>query len=256
MDAAVSAARRIRPYRLAGAARLSGVLLTCEHASRELPLPYGRGLACARLLRSHWGWDPGAWAVTVALARSLGACAVGGRWSRLWVDLNRAPGDPTCVPERVNGVVLPWNRRLAAGQLEARLRRYYLPYHARIDRELARHVAHGLRPTVLAIHSFTPRLGRERRDFDAGVLHTLHDALARRFARALATQGLRVRLNEPYSGKAGMMYAAQRHGTAYTLPCLELELNQALLARRSAEEVADCVARGWRAAAQPSRAGA
>jgi predicted N-formylglutamate amidohydrolase len=56
--------------------------------------------------------------------------------------------------------------------------------------------------------------------------------------------GLRVRMNEPYSGMAGMMYAADRHGSHLDLPCLELEVNQALIATRpQAEEVGARLAR-------------
>src|SRR5262245_66610954 len=77
---------------------LSPLVLTCEHASRELP----RGLRPRNrvergILSSHWGWDIGAWSLTRRLARRLDAGAVGGGWSRLVVDLNRRIGDPTLV---------------------------------------------------------------------------------------------------------------------------------------------------------------
>jgi predicted N-formylglutamate amidohydrolase len=102
-----------------------------------------------------------------------------------------------------------------------------------------RRLVRGVRPVVLAIHSFTPVLHRHRRDFDVGVLYDDHAVLARRLARRVRAEGFRVRMNEPYSGIAGMMYAADRHGSHLDLPCLELEVNQARIGTRErAEEVA------------------
>ena len=86
----------------------------------------------------------------------------------------------------------------------------------------------GRRPLLLAVHTFTPRLDGTTRAFDAGVLYEREERLARVLHRELRRSGLRVRYNEPYSGMAGMMYSVDRHGKHHGLPCLELELNQAL----------------------------
>jgi predicted N-formylglutamate amidohydrolase len=97
-----------------------------------------------------------------------------------------------------------------------------------VDRLVLRRILRGIRPLLFAVHSFTPVLGRERRPFDIGVLFAKHASIARRIGRALGAQGLSVRYNEPYSGLAGMMYSAERHGSHHGIPCLELEMNQAL----------------------------
>ena len=52
--------------------------------------------------------------------------------------------------------------------------------------------------------------------------------------RGLAGEGFRVLPNRPYSGLAGMMYAIHRHGSHHELPCLEIEMNQALWRDRGA----------------------
>ena len=67
-----------------------------------------------------------------------------------------------------------------------------------------------------------------------GSIEVTRDGQAIRLAEGLKKSGLRVRYNEPYSGLAGMMYAIHRHGTHHGLPCLELEVNQDLLAGRGA----------------------
>jgi predicted N-formylglutamate amidohydrolase len=43
-----------------------------------------------------------------------------------------------------------------------------------------------------------------------------------------------VALNEPYSGRNGLMYAAHLHGTSHGAVHLELELNQALISTPAA----------------------
>jgi predicted N-formylglutamate amidohydrolase len=225
---------RLRP------ASLSAVLLTCEHARHALPPPL-RAAAPDELeiLRSHWGWDPGAWDLTRALSRRTGFGAVGARWSRLVIDPNRRIDDPTLIRHEAEGVALSFNQRLAPSERERRIDAYHAPYHAEIDRLLMRRIVRGIHPAVLAIHSFTPVLHRHRRDFDVGVLYDDHAVLARRLARRVRAAGFRVRMNEPYSGIAGMMYAADRHGSHLDLPCLELEVNQARIGTRDqAEEIA------------------
>ncbi|HKQ62227.1 MAG TPA: N-formylglutamate amidohydrolase [Candidatus Polarisedimenticolaceae bacterium] len=214
-----------------GPRALGAVVLTCEHASRRLPPPLAPRASERRLLASHWGWDPGAWSLTAAIARRLGTTAVGGRWSRLWIDLNRDVRDPTLVRAEAGGACPSWNERCGAAELERRIERGYLPYHLEVERQIARRLVRGVRPMVLAVHSFTAELEGRVRDFDIGVLFDHHGGPARRLGRSLAADGLRVRYNQPYSGRAGMMYSAERHGAAYGLVCLELEVNQARLAR-------------------------
>lgn len=213
---------------------LSPILLTCEHAASRLPAGMASASRALReILESHWGWDIGAWPLTSELARSSGSSALGGRWSRLLVDLNRRVGDATLIRREAGGVLLPWNRRLQAAETERRILSYHVPYHAEVDRLILRRLVRGIRPLLVSIHTFTPELDGERRRFDAGVLFGEHGPLARRLGRALRDCGLTVRYNEPYSGLAGMMYAIDRHGAHHRLACLELEFNQALVGQRS-----------------------
>lgn len=218
------ACRTLRPL------ALTPLVLTCEHASPRLPAGLPADGPSRALLRTHWGWDPGAWELTRRLSSAVAASAVGGRWSRLFLDLNRPPGDPTLVRHEAGGVQVSWNLDLGPEEMERRILDWHVPYHAEIDRLVVRRVVRGIRPLLLAIHTFTPALGRSRRTYAAGVLYTADGDLARRLARGLRDEGLEVRYNEPYSGRLGMMYAAERHGSHHRVPCLELELNQGHLA--------------------------
>ena len=160
---------------------LAPVLLSCEHAANRFPSRTPVCRAERALLASHRGWDIGAWKLTRELAVGLETSAVGGRWTRTVIDLNRPVGDPTLIPAVVDGLVLSWNRRLSIGEVERRVREYHAPYHTEIDRLIERRLLRGIRPLLLAIHSFTPRLtGGRSRPFDVGVLYEHHGTLAHR----------------------------------------------------------------------------
>jgi predicted N-formylglutamate amidohydrolase len=241
--------RKTRPaYSAIRLASTEPVVLTCEHATNRVPLVSRLQPEERRILATHWGWDIGAWRLTRELSRTLATSAIGGVCSRLVVDLNRRVDDPTLIRERAGDVRLSWNRRLSLGERERRVLEYHAPYHEAVDRLIIRRLVRGVRPLLLAVHTFTPRFDGEVRNFDAGVLYERDRGLARRLGRELREGGLTVRYNQPYSGMAGMMYSVDRHGKHHGLPCLEIELNQESFSRaRAAVELGRIVARGVRA---------
>ncbi len=227
--------------------RLAPFVLTCEHARGQLPPGTRTNAADRAVLRAHWGWDIGAWPLTREIARRLGTGATGGRWSRLWIDLNRPAGDPILVREDVDGHGLSWNAGIDEREVARRYAGTHAPYHQEVDREIAHRLSRGVRPVLLAIHTYTPVMGGRPRRFDAGVLYDENRREAAGLVAALRESGLEVRYNQPYSGKRGLMYSIDRHGRHHRLPCLELEINQALLSRpRRAATLARTVARGLR----------
>ncbi len=214
------------PYQCLRSESLSPILLICEHAGNALPEGVEPGPEGTRLLDSHWGWDPGGWELTRELSRVLDAGAIGGRWSRLWTDLNRRVDDPTLARAMAGKTEVPWNRDLCPERLEQRIAAVHTPYHVEVDRLVFRRVVRGVRPLVFSIHTFTDQLGDEVRGFEIGVLFNDHPELAYRLGRDIEACGRSTRYNEPYSGIEEMIYAAERHGRHYGLPFLELEVNQ------------------------------
>ena len=194
-------------------------------------------------LRDHIGWDIGAREVQREVARRLGAPQVASRWSRLLVDCNRAPDDPSLILAVSDGVRVPGNDRVSRAERDRRLERYHAPYHAAVDRTVERalaapHAAHKEgraqgralpEVRILALHSFTPVMAGVKRRLDVGVLYDAHPRLARGLGRALGELGYRVRYNQPYSGLAGLIYSARRHGTRHRVAYVELEINNALI---------------------------
>src|SRR5262249_15444068 len=113
------------------------LLFFCDHASNAVPKELGTlGLPQEDLAR-HIVYDIGAAALTRRLSDRLFAPAVIARWSRLVVDLNRGPDDPTLVMRLSDGRIVPGNRDLGASGIAERVARYYLPYHATISARIA-----------------------------------------------------------------------------------------------------------------------
>lgn len=203
------------------------VVLTCEHAAYSLPDRYGTLGLAADDLRRHIGWDIGAWAVVRALLQHVDSAAVSFAYSRLLIDCNRAPSDHDLILPESDGTPVPGNRRLTDAERQRRVREFYDPYHAAVDRIVRDRV--DASRLLLSVHSFTPTLDGKDRPFDVGVLFDDHEDLAHEFGQRLAHTGYRVHDNEPYSGYAGLIFSARRHGRQHGLPYLEIEMNNALL---------------------------
>ncbi len=217
-------------------------LYTCEHASNRVPRPFRPRPSDRRLLGMHWGYDIGAANVTRALVRAdAGAWGVLSRFSRLLIDPNRDPADPTAILRTCDDGAPTFNRSVSPAD---RVARFHAPFHAAL--------AEAVRPSpriLVSIHSFTPVFRGARRFVEAGVLFDTHDALAHGLVGALRAEGFATEANEPYSGKDGLIYSAARHGRAAGIPYLEIELRQDLIASaRLARRVAGRVGRALAAA--------
>lgn len=209
------------------------LIVTCEHASNRVPSPLRTTATDREWLSTHWGWDIGARTVCRELIRQTKSIGVFARFSRLLTDANREPGHEHLIRCAVEGHVLSFNKRLTIEEVDRRLECFHAPYHAAVDRTVDERMKHVGDVMLLAVHSFTPQLGDDVRKMDVGVLFDPYEAIARRFQAEIAAEGLKVALNEPYSGRDGLMYAACRHGGTHDAVYLELELNQKLISTPS-----------------------
>lgn len=216
-------------FEILGASENGPYVLTCEHASNRVPEPLAASAADAPWLETHWGYDPGAAEVTRTLHERSGSTAILSRFSRLVCDPNRAVDHPDWVRAEVEGHALSFNVGLDAAERERRQRLYHDPYHAAIDEALGARVARGGDVLLFSVHSYTPVYLGQVREMEAGVLFNDHEAVAERFADALREEGFVTALNEPYSGRTGMIFSAQRHGETHNVIYLELEVRQDLI---------------------------
>jgi len=210
-------------WRALGTPRAGCVLLIGDHASAEVPADIDLGIDPA-LLREHIAVDIGVAEVAERLV-AMGAvdAAILGGVSRLVVDCNRDEDAPGAVPIASDGHAIPGNALDHAGR-EARIARFFRPYHAHIAATVAAH-----RPAmILSLHSFTPALAsdpEQARPWHVGVLYNADERLAHPAIRALADEGLNVGDQLPYSGKL-LNATMNRHAEANDIPYVGIEMRQ------------------------------
>jgi predicted N-formylglutamate amidohydrolase len=228
----------------------SPLLFLCDHASNKVPSAYGDlGLPQA-LFQTHIAYDIGAAEVTFALAEAYGAAALLGGVSRLLIDLNRGPEDPTLVMKLSDGSIIPGNRHADEAEVSKRLREFHAPYHAAIRTEITRieslpRARHSVRvgevavaasrgcegrrgPILISIHSFTPAWKNVPRPWEVGVLYGSDERLAVPLMKHLAAAGFTVGDNEPYAGALDGD-TLDTHGTRTGHPNVLIEIRQDFL---------------------------
>jgi predicted N-formylglutamate amidohydrolase len=211
-------------------------IFLCDHASNAVPEELGRlGLPEEEFSR-HIAYDIGAAELTRALAGRFAAPAIIARWSRLVVDLNRGPDDPTVVMKLSDGRIIPANRGLDGGAIRDRIERYHAPYHAAIASRILKARAEQIVPVLISMHSFTPQWRGRARPWHIGILWDRDGRLPKALMQRLAREhDLVVGDNEPYSGalENDTLY---RHGTMNGLPHVLIEVRQDLIGDLSGVE--------------------
>lgn len=202
--------------------RHAPLVLTCEHASARLPEPWVWPDADAWLTLTHWAVDLGAEDLTRELAEQMGAGAVICGFSRLLIDANRPLGSPELIRRTAEGRRVALNASVDAEERQRRIA-WWQAYHHGAESAARDSAA----PFLFAVHSFTPVYEGQRRELAMGVLFDHEHEAGERLARALEPLGP-VALNEPYSGKDGLIYSAQRHADASGKRPLEIEVRQDL----------------------------
>lgn len=209
-------------YRLLGTPRFGGILVVADHASNRVPADIDLGIDPA-LLDQHVAIDIGVAGVAARLAERAGIAAFLGNVSRLVCDYNRDEHAPAIIPIASDGHAIPGNR-LTHEAHEARLDRFFRPYHA----ALAALLDSAPPALILSLHSFTPQLLQrpdEIRPWQVGVLYNEDDRAARLAIPLLEAEGLVVGDQQPYSGKL-LNATMNRHAEAEERPYLGVEVRQ------------------------------
>ena len=220
------------PWQIVGQPRKGGVLVVCDHASNQIPSGLDLGIDPV-WLGDHIAYDIGVEGVARYLVELSGHAAFLASWSRLVADLNRNPDDASAIPETSDGKAIPGNR-LDKVEREARLARYFHPYHRRLAQLLVE-----FRPAlILSVHSFTPRLESDplaERPWELGILYNEKDYPANLAITHLEGEGLIVGDQLPYSGKV-LNATMNRHAEANDIPYVGVEIRQDLIADAAGQE--------------------
>lgn len=216
----------------------SPFLILGDHAGNAIPRRLG-GLSLSREDRErHIAWDIGVKSLGELLATTLNASFLHQHYSRLVIDCNRDPASAEAIPEISDGSPIPGNASLTEEARTERVAAIHRPYHERITTELDRR-SRSNRPTILiALHSFTPIMAQIERPWHVGVLYSDGNT---RFATALLERLLTepdiiVGDNEPYQ-MDDTDHTIPRHAFANSLPYVELEIRQDLIAETAGQHV-------------------
>ena len=223
--------------------RRRSLILSCEHGGNRIPAEYRhlfRG--AAQVVASHRGWDPGALDLARYLGRHFQIPVAEETLCRLLVEPNRAPSNPRIWSKYSAG--------LAAGEKQRVLDRYWWPHRRKVESAVSKQVARGNSVFHVAVHSFVPVLGGERRNAEICLLYDParpgEKAMCLHWAAILREMDpdVRVRRNYPYRGIAdGLPTWLRRRYTNREYAGVELEVNQSVLNARTRK-------RTWRLIAQ------
>jgi predicted N-formylglutamate amidohydrolase len=220
------------PWIILGQPKTDGILVVCDHASNHVPEEINLGINEA-LLSQHIAYDIGVMGVASFLVELSGCAAFLANNSRLVVDLNRNPGDAGAITMVSDGVDIPGNH-LGAAERQARLGRYFHPYHDRLE-DLLHHHPPAL---ILSIHSFTPRLETDphgERPWEIGILYNEQDAASLIAIDYLEGEGVIVGDQLPYSGKQ-LNATMNRHAEGNDVPYVGIEIRQDLISDSTGQE--------------------
>jgi len=222
------------PFELIGGDRSKGLVLVADHAFNDLPDEYGDlGLPSGEFQR-HIAYDIGVETVMRKLSEITGAPGVMARFSRLLIDPNRGPDDPTLIRQLYDGTVIPGNYPISPSERRKRVERFYEPYHDAVAAMVASVAAASrIAPLVISIHSFTPFMQGRERPWHAGILWDRDPRAAKPLIAALsALAGLVVGDNEPYDGalRGDTMF---RHCTSNGFAHALIEIRQDLVVAES-----------------------
>ncbi len=213
---------------------MTGLVLSCEHASWTLPPGIDLGVPLD-VLRSQASWDHGAFDIATRLSEEVGLPVHAGAFSRMFVDLNRAADHPDAVPRVSYGAVVPGNAALSAGDRAARLAAFHAPYWDEVRRDVAARLHDRGEVLHFSSHSFDPALDPAQRTFEVGVLydpaHPFEAELAERLLFQLRGAGLDVRANQPYNGVGPAICTSLRRELGARYAGIQFETSHAVTHR-------------------------
>lgn len=207
----------------------SRFVLTCEHASADIPCEYDKLGVSQQDLNRHIARDKGAAEVCRRLADKLGCAAFLGKYSRLLIDLNRRTNESELIVTESDKTLISGNINIDVVERQKRIDKFYLPYYEAVKSCLYDMQCQGITPVLFSIHSYTPQLrGGTYRPWQAGILYHQPTSFATHLYGDLSKQPKFVGENVPYD--------LRKYNTGTAVVCgEELGLDYALIEIRDDE---------------------
>lgn len=139
------------------------IVITCEHASHYIPKAYSHLFVGGEdIVKTHRGWDPGAFTIAKFLAKHLEAPLFIHKPNRLLIEVNRSIGHKQLFSE--------FSEKLSESVKNELITTYYRPYRDEVEAKISRLVGEGNEVLHLSVHSFTPIVNGIERSVDIGIL--------------------------------------------------------------------------------------
>ena len=204
-------------------------LVSCEHASHEIPFQYQSLFEKKEnILLTHRGYDIGAKLVFDYVSK-IATYACEGKYSRLLIDLNRTLNHSHLFSE--------FTKHLPLQEKEEIIRTVYEPYVRTMEKKIQEALHDKKKVFHLSIHSFTPVLHGEKRTNDIGFLYAPYRVQEKEFCMALKEAcskeipDFKIRMNYPYRGTANGLTHYFRKKFPRDYVGIELEINQKLFSK-------------------------
>ena len=199
------------------------LILTCEHASNQLPAAFKKAVP-TEVLKTHRAYDIGALAVFRKLVKfAKPEFYSEGKYSRLFVDLNRTITNKSAFSDFLR------NNESAKTQATAYWNEYRTAIEKFVKANAKKEIVH------LGIHSFTPELNGKVRNTDIGILYDSARPQERAYALVIKDEikrlypAMKVRFNYPYKGTSDGLTTTLRKKFGPRYVGIEIEINQKLL---------------------------
>lgn len=224
------------PFRIENAQGKGIGLVICDHASNRVPRSL-RDLGLKKAdLKKHIGWDIGAEDASLHIGRTLDMPVVLASYSRLVLDLNRAPHHEECIVETSDHIKVPANEGLSKADREQRLKEIFWPYQNKVGKMLDVFMGRRQIPILLAIHSLTPEMDGVKRPWHISILWNREEKIAKQVVKEIRNSrpDFLVGENEPYTLFSDRFPGSTiwRHAEERNLPYIFVEFRQDLIDTR------------------------
>jgi predicted N-formylglutamate amidohydrolase len=221
------------PYRIENAQGRGQGVIICDHASYRLPKSLkDMGLAKTDL-KKHIAWDIGAEDISRYMSKMLDMPAVLATYSRLVVDLNRAPGYHECIPPVTGGIKVPANTNLSKEAKDRRLKEIFWPYQKKLGQVVDAQIKKKKVPFIIAVHSMTNFLEGQKRPWHISILWHKEEKIAKKLVSILRRNhpDFLIGENEPYTLFSERFSGStmSRHVEELGLPYVFVEFRQDLV---------------------------
>jgi len=186
------------------------VIFICDHASNYIPKKYNLlGLKKSDAF-SHIAYDIGAKDFCIELTKHINQSCYLSNFSRLLIDPNRPENSKELILSTSDNIKIPRNEEIGFKERNYRLKTFHQKYHFNLKKFINEKKKKYNNVYLVAIHSFTKKIGKIQRGIEIGLLWNKNMNLLIPIQKQLTNNSIFYGRNFPYSG-FHLNYTLDRH---------------------------------------------